>query len=237
MSEKEQVLLADLFNSFQGEFPYQGRFATFIRFSKCNLKCKWCDTMENNLDMKTKPYTYQDINDLVAKSNMLTFTGGEPSLYTSEMLDIADYIVSANIYLSNITIETNGVQLGNLYEFVSQLSTIIPNAQGLCRIVWSPKFYNKNLSDIMVGNLYDIFDPKFTLIKLVSEPNELTAVENFISIALNTYGIKVKRNIAIMFHTDANDKYSDDNMHKAMEIATRYGVAISTRIHLEHNFK
>ena len=36
--------LHTIFSSLQGEGRNVGRPATFVRFSGCNLACKWCDT-------------------------------------------------------------------------------------------------------------------------------------------------------------------------------------------------
>lgn len=38
------AILAERFRSFQGEGPLTGQRCVFVRFSRCNLKCIWCDT-------------------------------------------------------------------------------------------------------------------------------------------------------------------------------------------------
>ena len=36
--------IREIFTSIQGEGPFVGYKQLFVRFSKCNLNCKYCDT-------------------------------------------------------------------------------------------------------------------------------------------------------------------------------------------------
>ena len=40
--------IVEIFESLQGEGYNTGMPAIFLRFGKCNLSCKWCDTEYNN---------------------------------------------------------------------------------------------------------------------------------------------------------------------------------------------
>jgi 7-carboxy-7-deazaguanine synthase len=45
ISEQRGLLIAEYFGpTWQGEGPSRGRQALFIRLSRCNLACHWCDT-------------------------------------------------------------------------------------------------------------------------------------------------------------------------------------------------
>jgi organic radical activating enzyme len=231
----QKIELLDLFNSFQGEFPYQGRYSTFVRFPKCNLKCKWCDTLNPN--NKTMIFDYKDILDKVLKTNFITFTGGEPSLYIEEIIDILTYLVDKNIYFSNVTFETNGVELDKFKNIFNSLNMLGLDSYNFTRIIWSPKLYSNRLKDIALVNLYDYFNPFYTYIKIVSVPEDEPYIRQFIETTIQTYGNKIKRNIALMFFTDKNGQYDQDNMIKTMNLSEEYGIGISTRIQLELNIK
>ena len=74
------TLIKEIFSSIQGEGPYIGFEQLFIRFSKCNLKCSYCDT---NFVTDLKEYTSQELSDEVKKYNTthsISLTGGEPLL-------------------------------------------------------------------------------------------------------------------------------------------------------------
>src|SRR6185312_12181590 len=43
-AEKNELLVASRFFTLQGEGPYRGHPAYFIRLAKCNLACSFCDT-------------------------------------------------------------------------------------------------------------------------------------------------------------------------------------------------
>ena len=44
-SENNSLTVSEIFGpTFQGEGPFTGRAAVFLRLGRCNLDCKWCDT-------------------------------------------------------------------------------------------------------------------------------------------------------------------------------------------------
>lgn len=74
--------------TLQGEGPYAGRSASFIRFGGCNLSCSWCDTPYTwdstrfDLRLEIEAQTVEQIvARLPARAPMVVLTGGEPLLY------------------------------------------------------------------------------------------------------------------------------------------------------------
>ena len=75
--------VAETFLSINGEGIRAGQLAFFIRFTGCNLRCYYCDTMWANAP--DAAYTLMTAEELVAAANQsgadnVTVTGGEPLL-------------------------------------------------------------------------------------------------------------------------------------------------------------
>ena len=93
----------EIFYSLQGEGFWTGRPAVFVRFSGCNLKCPFCDTVHN----RSKVYTLDSLCEKVDgfNCNFVVLTGGEPSLSVDDSL--VEALHKRNKFLA---IETNGTQ-------------------------------------------------------------------------------------------------------------------------------
>lgn len=103
--------LAEHFVSINGEGRLAGELALFLRFTGCNLRCDWCDTMWAN--EKDAPYTIMNTSSLVKIAQQayeeygvrnVTLTGGEP-LLQEDLPELCGRIAGLGL---NIEIETNG---------------------------------------------------------------------------------------------------------------------------------
>jgi organic radical activating enzyme len=67
----------EVFPTLQGEGPFAGRPATFIRLAGCHLKCWWCDT---DFLSKRKQVPVHDLvtQAFILEHNLVVLTGGEP---------------------------------------------------------------------------------------------------------------------------------------------------------------
>jgi 7-carboxy-7-deazaguanine synthase len=107
------LLVAETFTSFQGEGPSAGQCATFIRLSRCNLSCAFCDTPYTWDWSRFRPdaeATRQHPGDLAAwaaaqKGNLVVITGGEPLIQQEALIPLAARLAEAG---HQVEVETNG---------------------------------------------------------------------------------------------------------------------------------
>lgn len=114
----------ELFHTLQGEGPSIGAPAVFLRLSRCNLHCVWCDT-PYTWNWEKTPWKHHDDRkfskaeqileispeDLAPKItayqfNRLVITGGEPLLQQNELIDLLRLFKD----IPHLEIETNGTQ-------------------------------------------------------------------------------------------------------------------------------
>ncbi len=108
--------LAEHFISINGEGQWAGCLSLFLRFTGCNLRCSYCDTMWAN--EKDAPYTLKMTEELleIARDSgvtNITLTGGEP-LLQPHIAELIDSLLEAGF---QVEIETNGaVSLAPLFK-------------------------------------------------------------------------------------------------------------------------
>ena len=94
----------EIFYSLQGEGVHAGEPSVFVRFSGCNLRCSFCDTVHQHGVMMTDDEIIAAINRYPA--HWIILTGGEPSLFIDEHFISLLHEKTGK----KIAIETNGTQ-------------------------------------------------------------------------------------------------------------------------------
>ncbi len=79
-NEPNTLIVREIFSTIQGEGPYAGTPATFVRLGGCNLRCHFCDT---NFDLESSKQTH--VKEIVHTCieyghELVVITGGEPFL-------------------------------------------------------------------------------------------------------------------------------------------------------------
>lgn len=144
-AKKNELLVTTRFFTLQGEGPYRGHPAYFIRLAKCNLACSFCDTYFDTGEWQNFDSLLEEsdkvINDFFKarklptpswaqgydKKIVLVITGGEPSLQKNLSL----FLQQAQPYFQYTQIESNGI-------------LVLPDLPEQTTLVVSPKCLEKN---------------------------------------------------------------------------------------------
>ena len=114
-----EIKVSEIFTSFQGEGPYIGTPATFLRLYGCNLDCEWCDTDISTYEMLSVDdvaeilMTQMEFNNI----NLLVITGGEPTLQMEEIKRLIKELPED----IKIQLETNG----SIFEYLPEIEYVI----------------------------------------------------------------------------------------------------------------
>ena len=120
-----KTFVKEFFVSIQGEGPYVGYKQLFIRFCRCNLKCKYCDT-DFLAAGGAKEYSAQELFDAISTLDLtglhsISLTGGEPLLeaeFLKEFLPLVRPL--GRIYLeTNATLPEQFEEIKDLVDIVS----------------------------------------------------------------------------------------------------------------------
>lgn len=136
----------EIFHTIQGEGISAGQPAVFVRVSRCNLHCVWCDT-EHTWNFEGTPWKHQKDRDgqsakyrkddvtyeispqgiahavIEYRCNRVVLTGGEPLLQQDGLLDVI-HLVRDTLPSCQFEVETNGTRIPSkpFYESVDQFN-------------------------------------------------------------------------------------------------------------------
>lgn len=144
-AKNEELLVSSRFFTLQGEGPFRGQPAFFIRLAKCNLACSFCDTYFDAGDWLSFNTLLEEADCLIheffterklevpvwAQSSprkmVLVITGGEPSLQAN----LSQFLQKAQHLFDNTQVESNGI-------------SILTDMPETTTLVVSPKCLEKN---------------------------------------------------------------------------------------------
>jgi organic radical activating enzyme len=134
----DKLFVTSIFYTLQGEGPYRGEPAIFVRLAKCNLACSFCDTyfdggdwlsfeqLEDRIINAAADYFNGVVPEWFQSKVGLVITGGEPMLQKN----LKPFIERIEDSFAWVQIESNGTVWQELPEFTT--------------LVCSPKCSEKN---------------------------------------------------------------------------------------------
>jgi len=143
--------ITEIFSSFQGEGIYLGVRQIFIRFSGCNLRCKFCDTKyslnikkrckvwfdEKNFFYLSNPVEVGDLVNIIGRFkdsfHSISLTGGEPLLQVEYLEELTTILKKKGL---KIYLETNGTLVNGLKRIIKNIDIVsmdikLPSSTGL----------------------------------------------------------------------------------------------------------
>ncbi|AKM10818.1 7-carboxy-7-deazaguanine synthase QueE [Croceicoccus naphthovorans] len=222
----------EIFASLQGEGASIGRPVAFVRLSRCNLACTWCDTAYTwhfegdnrphrdgvTFDRKANQVVLDEAD--VAKriaalgQNRLVITGGEPMLQAAALAKMLDHLPDIEV-----EIETNG--------------TVKPPARLDVRVDQfnvSPKLAHSGNSatQALIPDMLDFWadDPRAFLKFVIAEPADLAEAMGLVDRHRHP-----KDRVYLMPEGTSGDVLST-RMRWLAPLAIRHGVRLTDRQHI-----
>lgn len=111
------IQVHSIFETIQGEGPFSGVPAIFVRLAGCNLDCPWCDTIYTGGEVKTlsPEEVLHEIEKVKssAKTKLVVITGGEPFRQ-----DFSALVKVLHEHKFIIQVETNGTLFIETFPYV-----------------------------------------------------------------------------------------------------------------------
>jgi 7-carboxy-7-deazaguanine synthase len=213
LNDGQSLWIQSVFYSLQGEGPFIGKPALFVRLAGCNLKCFWCDTDFESSDWQPSlDELYARITEeKPAHCKLVVITGGEP--FRQNIAPLVKLLLKDGL---SVQIETNGTLWVDLPEH--------PNLHIVC----SPK----------TSFIHDKLLPRITTYKYVigsdgvdpddGLPNQSTQVaQNTARIARPPAG----SDIYVMPLDAGNAAQNEENRRVCVDVAMRFGYRLTLQSH------
>lgn len=233
-----KVKLIECMLTWQGEV-FSGKRVLLLRFKNCDRCCSYCD-IRNKLESSVEgEYDIDDLQKIIDKEDVgLLITGGEPTYYdpprVNNYTDTFNLLTKLNYPFAYV--ESNGCDLTYLYKNV-ELSDKI-------HYVFSPKviFKRRDETSDRPDLLIDTYNYKMVedIIKTIKKDKLIIKIlrPGQAGNKLINYLIDngLKQNIYLMPEGNTKEKIIK-NMPHVLDMAKFFGVNVTTRLHLIHDFE
>ncbi|TXC71456.1 7-carboxy-7-deazaguanine synthase QueE [Sphingomonas ginsenosidivorax] len=213
MGDGASLWIQEVFYTLQGEGPFAGDPAVFVRTAGCNIRCYWCDT---DFESSTWRPALADLIAAIethrpAHCDLIVLTGGEP--FRQNIAPLVQQLLARGL---RVQIETNGT-----------LSIPLPVDDRLT-IVCSPK--TKQLHDAIV--------PRITAYKYVLAAGEVDPDDGLPMASTQKAGQRTRlfrppsnTRVFVMPRDDGDAVANRAHQATAAGIAMRHGYRLCLQLH------
>jgi 7-carboxy-7-deazaguanine synthase len=170
--------IAEIFQSIQGEGKLTGVPSIFIRTSRCNLRCVWCDTPHTSWNPEGKEYSLDRILDCVREfpATHVVLTGGEP-LIAPGVEPLSRKLVDAGYHL---TIETAATVVRDVVGHLASISPKLSNSTPWLRASgrWAKAHERARIRLEVIRRLMTL--PDYQLKFVVDRPDDLAEIDELL---------------------------------------------------------
>ncbi|MGO9240149.1 MAG: 7-carboxy-7-deazaguanine synthase QueE [Bryobacteraceae bacterium] len=214
--------IAELFASIQGEGRLAGVPSLFIRFSGCNLRCRWCDTPYTSWHPEGADWTLDRIMECVREYPQYrhaVVTGGEPMIFP-EVVPLTQELQAAGLH---VTMET----AGTVFQAVAcDLMSVSPKLANSTPddLVWRPRHEERRLQPDVLRRLTSDFD--YQLKFVVQSPGDLAEIR-----AIQTLCGASEEKILLM-PEGVDAATLEQRSAWLVELCKQYGYRFAPRLHI-----
>ncbi len=201
-SDGTNLEIKNIFKTIQGEGPFVGMPAIFIRLGGCNLACTFCDTDFEDFTTFTVNEIIERIKEAASNIQLIVITGGEP--FRQPIGPLCEELIQRGFI---VQIETNGTLYRNLPEDV--------------HIVCSPKAGKKGYSSLREDLLPRINALKFLIADNMPEYSYVPEIGQS-KHAITVFVQPMDQN---------NELLNKKNEKLAIDLSIRYGYRLSMQTH------
>ena len=134
LNDGNHLEVHSVFNTIQGEGPFTGRQAVFVRLAGCNLQCPACDTDYTTDRWNSTPFSIlQFVQEMKQAPALVVITGGEP--FRQNIHPLVELLLLEGY---TVQIETNGTLPPPTIGFL-ELCSLNTSETNKCFVVCSPK--------------------------------------------------------------------------------------------------
>ena len=223
----------EVFKTIQGEGPFSGVPAIFVRLAGCNLRCYFCDTdFESSypLNLRSVESVANKVLDLAGDATALcVITGGEPFRQGRALAALLEQLL---LHRLHVQIETAGTLWDSSFDPLTTLLQHRSSAPYPRRwsIVCSPK----------TPKIHEAIAREAMAFKYIIHANELSPDDGLPLFSTQQEAQRQSlwrdpmmdpRRVYVQPMDLPNDRGLLRNRDKAVEIALRYGYTLSIQVH------